>query len=127
MNLLSKHDFEIKYIEGKENKVVDALSWRPFVNAITLIHSNLAENIRGELEHDTFYAPILLKIAQAPYEKKSFIWLMLICIAMIDFVYHVIHLWDGKSCMIVMMLHFWDTLDITKHTARFENHFIGLR
>ena len=69
MNLLSEYDFEIKYIEGKENKVADALSRRPFVNAITLIRSDLVENIRSELENDAFYAPILQKIAQTPYEK----------------------------------------------------------
>ena len=59
MNLLSEYDFEIKYIEGKESKVADALSRRPFVNAITIIHSDLAGNIKSELEHDLFYAPIL--------------------------------------------------------------------
>ena len=69
MNLLSEYDFEIKYIEGKENKVADALSRRPFANAITLIRSDLAENIKSELEHDAFYAPILQKIAQTPCEK----------------------------------------------------------
>ena len=76
MNLLSEYDFEIKYIEGKENKVADALSRRPFMNVITLIHSDLAENIKSELEHDAFYAPILPKITQIPCEKlkESFIW-----------------------------------------------------
>ena len=94
MNLLSEYDFEIKYIEGKENKVGDALSRRPFVNAITLVRFDLAGNIKSELEHDVFYAPILQKIAQAPYEKVEgkFHLVNVICIVMIDFVYHVIHI-----------------------------------
>ena len=48
---------------------------------------------------------------------------MVICIAMIDFAYHVIHLQDRKSCMIVTMLLFWDMLDITKAYSKVRKSF----
>ena len=62
MNLFSEYDFEIKYIEGKENKVANALNRRPFMNAITLIRFDFAWNIKSELEHDAFYVPIFKRL-----------------------------------------------------------------
>ena len=43
------------------------------MNAITLVRSNLAGNIKSELEHDAFHAPILQKIAQARSERTRVI------------------------------------------------------
>ena len=52
---MSEYDFEISYIKGKENKVVDSLSRRVQVNHIAVVSSyeiDLEENILQVGKHD---------------------------------------------------------------------------
>ena len=39
LDFLSEYDFEIKHIKGKENKVVDAISWNENLNFIAIVRS----------------------------------------------------------------------------------------
>jgi hypothetical protein len=49
--LLSDYDFEITYIKGAVNRVVDALIWRPRIFSVLPLQTNLCENILS-LQHD---------------------------------------------------------------------------
>ena len=49
--LLSEYDFEITYIKGIVNRVVDALSQRPRIFSVLPLQTNLREKILT-LEHD---------------------------------------------------------------------------
>lgn len=69
MEPLYEYDFEIKYVENKKNKVTDALSSRPFMNALSVVRFNLMENIKAEIEQDPFYVAILEKIAMHLFDK----------------------------------------------------------
>ena len=62
---LSEYHFELNHIKGKENKVVDALSWwTHMIYEVTLnqIDANLHENIRTANKVDLFYVEILKKV-----------------------------------------------------------------
>lgn len=59
VQLLSEYDFDIKYLAGKENKVADALSRRPMCNLLTVVRSELIDQIRNEVQNDSFYSNIL--------------------------------------------------------------------
>ena len=55
---LSEYDFEIQYIKGKENKVVDALSRNArlnFATAISTYVSELDEQLKEGLKQDEIY------------------------------------------------------------------------
>lgn len=55
MFLTREFDFEIKYIKGKENEVVDALSRGIQVNRLVIIsscESNIGKNIKESLVQD---------------------------------------------------------------------------
>lgn len=61
LSILSKFDIEIKYIKGKENKVVDALSRRIQLNHRTTINSygiDLIEIFKHERQHDEKYQQV---------------------------------------------------------------------
>jgi len=58
MSTLSEFDFEIKYIKGKENKVVDALSRRIKMTHVATISSyrmDLRENVKIAGKNDEKY------------------------------------------------------------------------
>jgi len=54
MEFLAEYDFGIEYIEGKENKVADALSRRRHVNAMTRSQSDLFDQVRILQEEDSY-------------------------------------------------------------------------
>jgi hypothetical protein len=56
--LLSEYDFEITYIKGTMNKVVDALSWRPHMFLVMPLQMNLRENILNLLCNDEWYKEV---------------------------------------------------------------------
>ena len=45
-------NFEIQYVKGKENSLVDSLSRRPFINAMSLVKDTLFDNIKGFYRDD---------------------------------------------------------------------------
>jgi hypothetical protein len=72
-DLLSEFDFEIKHIEGKENRVVDALS-----RSIKMIHlaavstckTDLGERIKNAQETDVFFKTVNSYLRQEPTGLK---------------------------------------------------------
>ena len=56
MELLQEFYFEIKYIKGKENVVVDALCRRPLANAISCIENSLMDDIKMHYIGDKFFS-----------------------------------------------------------------------
>ena len=57
---MCEYDFDIKYLEGKENKVIDALSRRPMcTNLLSVTRSNFIDQIQNEVKNDPFYANII--------------------------------------------------------------------
>ena len=65
LDFLSEYHFEIKHINGKENKIVDALSRRThMIYEVTLSQadSNLHERIRTTNGVDPFYVEIIKKV-----------------------------------------------------------------
>ena len=64
LDFLSEYHFELKHIEGKENKVVDALSRQThMIYEVTLSQNDadLHERIRATNGVDPFYVEILKK------------------------------------------------------------------
>jgi hypothetical protein len=55
---LSEYDFDITYIKGTLNKVVDALSRRPWIFSMLPLQMNLRENILKLQENDAWYAEV---------------------------------------------------------------------
>ena len=77
IELLAEYDFNLKYLAGKENKVADALSRRPMCNLVSVVSSNLIDDIRVEIEKDAFYVPILSFLHDHPgemYENKFHVY-----------------------------------------------------
>jgi hypothetical protein len=69
MALLSKFDFEIKHIKGKENKVVDALSRSMktiHLAAVSTCEMNVKERVRNAQETDTFFQTVTSYLEQEP-------------------------------------------------------------
>ncbi|MCO5612466.1 hypothetical protein L7F22_066733 [Adiantum nelumboides] len=59
IELLAEYDFDLKYLCGKENKVAVALSRTSMCNLLTVVRSNLVDEMHAEVEKDSFYIPIL--------------------------------------------------------------------
>ncbi|MCO5613146.1 hypothetical protein L7F22_067422 [Adiantum nelumboides] len=59
IELLAEYDFDLKYLCGKENKVADALSRRPMCHVLTVVCSNLVDEMHAEVEKDSCYILIL--------------------------------------------------------------------
>ena len=69
MALLSEFDFEIKHVEGKENKVVDALSRSMktiHLEAVSTCETNVKERVRNAQETDTFFQTVTSYLEQEP-------------------------------------------------------------
>ena len=62
MEFLADYEFNINYIKGKENKVVDALSRRRHISAMTTVNLDLRDQIVQQLEQDEFYVEISLAL-----------------------------------------------------------------
>ena len=66
---LSEYDFEIQHIEGKENKVVDALSRNArlsFAAAISTYATDLDEQLKLGIEQDEIYQNLQAKTKENP-------------------------------------------------------------
>ena len=64
---ISKYDFEIKHIKGKENKVVDALrrnEIRSFVASILSYKTALEDKLEEGIKLDTKYQSLRAKVAR---------------------------------------------------------------
>ena len=74
-NFLSQFNFHIAHIAGKQNSVVDALSRRPMVNAITIAHHNDLTSMIDDYNNDEDYASIMANISndlpREPYSLKD--------------------------------------------------------
>jgi hypothetical protein len=55
---MSEYDFGISYIKGKDNVVVDALSWRPRVFSLVPLKVNLRERVLGKILTDSCYLKV---------------------------------------------------------------------
>ena len=71
---LSKYDFEIQHIKGKENKVTDALSRNAklsFVAAINTYKTNLEEQLEEGIGQDENYWKLQAKVRENLIESLS--------------------------------------------------------
>ena len=74
MEIHSETDFEIKYIKGKENSNVDALSRRVQINHLANISSyriDLEEQIKNAKQHDEKYQHIKEKLQEVDESEKN--------------------------------------------------------
>ena len=71
-NFLSQFNFHIDHIARKHNLVVDALSKRPMVNAITIAHHNDLTSMIDDYVNDEDYASVMTNISNyLPHEPYS--------------------------------------------------------
>ena len=71
---LSEYDFEIQHIEGKENKVVDALSRDAklnFIAAISTYKIDLEEQLEDGIKQDENYQKLQAKVRENLIESLS--------------------------------------------------------
>jgi hypothetical protein len=79
MALLSKFDFEIKHIKGKENRVVDALSRSMktiHLAAVSTCETDVKERIKNAQEIDPFVQTVTMYLQQEPAEVKYEVYQM---------------------------------------------------
>ena len=74
-NFLSQYHFHIAHIAGKQNRVVDALSRRPRVNAVSIACNHDLTSMIESYAQDSDYQEIVAKLAQGhtqdPYSLKE--------------------------------------------------------
>ena len=71
LDFLSKYDFEIKHIKGKENKVVDSLSKNAVTSFVASINSykiDLEDKMEEGIRQDPKYQNLKEKIIQNTFE-----------------------------------------------------------
>ena len=56
---LQAYDFEIEFVKGKKNVVVDALSWRPHICALLEIKRDWRNKITVEYARDTWASGVI--------------------------------------------------------------------
>ncbi|MCO5584292.1 hypothetical protein L7F22_038216 [Adiantum nelumboides] len=61
-NILSQLHFQIVHVQGQNNVVADALSWKPLVQAIFVIHHSSFEDMVDQYATDTEFADIFTRI-----------------------------------------------------------------
>ena len=69
---MSEYDFEISYIKGKENVVVDALSRRPRTFSLLALKVNLREQILEKLFEDSWYLKVISVIQNGKQIEPKF-------------------------------------------------------
>ena len=74
-NFLSQHHFHIAHVAGKQNKVADALSRRPRVNAISIAYNHDLTSMINKYAEDSDYKDVMAGLAQGqaqdPYSLKE--------------------------------------------------------
>ena len=71
MEFICEYDFDVHYIKGKENIVVDALSRRRHEFSSMITSTNLRERIMHHLPKDEFYAEVFQLVhSLRPLEGK---------------------------------------------------------
>lgn len=63
MQFLCEYDFEVRYIQGKENVVVDALSRRRHEVSVVSLSVDLRSRILSALPSDSWYQEVSAEIA----------------------------------------------------------------
>jgi hypothetical protein len=74
MKFLCEYDFDIKYIKGKENKVVDALSRKVHdlhASSISLYKTNIKDRILEAAKADLQYRDWVAKLQQSERPQKE--------------------------------------------------------
>ena len=69
VELLQEFSFEIKFRPGKSNQGADALSQRVVALAITLLSSDLPDEVLKELPHDEFFGPLSQEVQNLSARK----------------------------------------------------------
>jgi hypothetical protein len=72
LEFLREYDFEITYIKGTMNRVVDALSRRPHIFLVMPLQMNLHENILTLQRNDDWYKEVKDFIGQNPMMVPKF-------------------------------------------------------
>lgn len=72
IEFMSEYDFEISYIKGKENVVVDALSRRPQNFSLVALKVNLRERILERLFEDSWYLKFISAIQNGKQIEPKF-------------------------------------------------------
>ena len=62
-NFISQFNFHIAHISGKQNLIVDALSRRPMVSAISIAHHHDLTSMINEYVHDDDHASIITNLS----------------------------------------------------------------
>ena len=93
MEFLCQYDFEVKYIQGKENVIVDALSRKRHEISTLTLSVDLWSHILQALPTNTWYQEVSSKIySDMPLEEKNLGYVFesdgLLCHTRRIYVYH---------------------------------------